>query len=117
MPPFSFGNEMSKQLIKSDAATGKEVWLHYDDNGYHTVEEKQHVKQVLEQNRVLSNKYERGKLIGNTQRHWQQVADIPNVIYLQLRQKFGEPRDNPKAWRKWLNDYDNRYFRTGGGSL
>ena len=56
-------------------------------------------------------------MIGDTQRHWQQVAEIPNVIYLQLVEKYGAPRDNPTAWRKWLNDYDNRYFRTGGGSL
>jgi hypothetical protein len=36
---------------------------------------------------------------------------------LELRQRFGDPRDNPKDWKKWLNDYNNRYFRTSGGSV
>ena len=56
-------------------------------------------------------------MIGNTQKHLQKVADIPAPIYYELIEKFGQPRDNPKAWKRWLNDYDNRFFRTTGGTI
>jgi hypothetical protein len=108
---------MAKRLLNFDKSTGKETWLHDNIDGGFTVEQKQHVKQVIESAKSKANEYERGSLIGNTQRHWQQVAEIPSSIYLELRQRFGDPRDNPKDWKKWLNDYNNRYFRTSGGSV
>ena len=108
---------MAKRLLNLDKSTGKETWLHDNFDGGFTVEQKQHVKQVLETAKAKANEYERGSLIGNTQRHWQQVAEIPSSIYLELRQRFGDPRDNPKDWKKWLNDYNNRYFRTSGGRV
>ena len=107
---------MAKRLIKKDETSGKEVWMHDDDKGY-VIEETQHVTPLLDENKRKANGWQYGQMTGNTQKHWQQVAEIPNVIYLQLVEKFGAPKDNPTAWKKWLNDYDNRYFRTGGGSL
>jgi hypothetical protein len=56
-------------------------------------------------------------MIGNTQRHQQKIAEIPSVIYYDLLKKFGQPRDNMKAWKRWLNDPDNRAFRTTGGRV
>ena len=79
--------------------------------------QKQHIKEVLEANKRQQNEWEYGKLIGNTQRHHQKVADIPNLLYVQLKEKFGHPADNPKDWARWLNDPDNRHFRTGGGRI
>lgn len=108
---------MAKRLLNVDKSTGKETWMHDNVDGGFTVEQKQHVKQVIETAKAKANEYERGSLIGNTQRHWQQVAEIPSSIYLELRQRFGDPRDNPKDWKKWLNDYNNRYFRTSGGRV
>tara|TARA_A100000172_G_C3042672_1_gene111132 strand:- start:689 stop:1015 length:327 start_codon:yes stop_codon:yes gene_type:complete len=108
---------MSKRLLTSDPHSGKETWMHDNPDGGWTIETKQHIKHVLEENKKKANAYQRGQMVGNTQKHWQQVAEIPNNVYLELRQKFGEPRDNPKAWKRWLNDYDNRYFRTGGGNV
>ena len=108
---------MSKRLITSDRSRGTEVWLHDNPEGGWTIEQKQHVSHVLEQNKKMRDDWQKGRLLGNTQRHWQQVADIPASIYLELKNKFGEPKDNPKEWRKWLNDYDNRFFRTGGGHI
>ena len=66
------------------------------------------------------NEYRKGRLIGNTQNHWQQVAEIPSMVYMDLMKKFGDPHNNPEAqkkWKAWLNDIDNRYFRTGGGNV
>ena len=59
-------------------------------------------------------------MIGNTQKHWQHIAEIPSTLFLELTQKFGDPTNNPEAskkWKRWLNDSDNRFFRTGGGSM
>lgn len=81
---------MAKRLLNFDKSTGKETWLHDNVDGGFTVEQKQHVKQVIETAKVKANEYERGSLIGNTQRHWQQVAEIPSSIYLELRQRFGD---------------------------
>jgi hypothetical protein len=36
---------------------------------------------------------------------------------MELKEKFGDYKDNPTEWRKWLNDYDNRFFRTSGGNV
>ena len=41
---------------------------------------------------------------------WSKVASIPLSIYYDLKQRGIV--DDPKAMRRWLNDPDNRYFRT-----
>jgi len=46
-----------------------------------------------------------------------QIAEIPANLYFELTQKLGEPKKNKKAWARWLNDPDNKYFRTGGGNI
>ena len=74
---------MAKRLIKKDETSGKEVWMHDDDKGY-VIQETQHVAPLLDMNRQKANEWQYGRMTGNTQKHWQQVAEIPNVIYLQL---------------------------------
>ena len=64
-----------------------------------------------------ANEYRAGSLMGNTQRHQQKVADIPVSVYYEVLARLGNPKDNPVEWRRWLNDYDNRFFRTGGGTI
>jgi len=57
-------------------------------------------------------------MLGNTQRHQQKVAEIPATVYYDLVKKLGEPRhDNLKAWKRWLNDPENRAWRTTGGRV
>ena len=58
-----------------------------------------------------------GSMIGNTQKHYQKGAEIPNPIYYDLLQKFGSPQQNQKAWFRWLQDNDNKAFRTTNGML
>ena len=43
---------------------------------------------------------------------WTKVATIPNIIIDQLM-KDGVWFDKKKM-KQWLNDPDNKYFRTGG---
>jgi len=106
-----------KKLVSSDASAGKKTWMEFDRYGEATVIQQQNIQHVLDANKRQQNEWQYGKLIGNTQRHHQKVADIPNQLYMQLREKFGHPADNPKDWAKWLNDPNNRFFRTGGGRI
>lgn len=41
------------------------------------------------------------------------VAEIPLPIYEQAVQEGWH--NDPKAWRRWLRDPDNKHFRTYGG--
>ncbi len=116
-PLFLFEGKMTKRLIRSDSQRRSQTWVHENDDGGWTIEQKQHVGHVLEHNKRLRDEWQKGQLTGNTQKHWQQVAEIPANVFMELKEKFGDYKDNPKAWRKWLNDYDNRFFRTGGGHI
>jgi|TARA_R100000149_G_C5871183_1_gene135154 hypothetical protein len=109
-----------KRLIEKNPYSQKEIWMHDNPDGGYTIEEKQHINEVLDINKAKMNEYRKGRLIGNTQNHWQQVAEIPSMVYMDLMKRFGDPHNNPEAqkkWKAWLNDIDNRYFRTGGGNV
>ena len=106
-----------KKLLKDDPDAGKKTWMEFDRDGEATIVQQQEISPILEANKQSQNAWEYGKLIGNTQRHHQKVAEIPNLLYVQLKEKFGHPADNPKDWAKWLNDPDNRHFRAGGGRI
>lgn len=56
---------------------------------------------------------------GNTQRHMVHVARFPKALYYQLIRKLGPPWDegSRKNWRAWLNDPENRGWRTALGEL
>lgn len=62
-------------------------------------------------------------MIGNTQRHWQHIADIPVPLYTLWRSTLGDPTnpDNTEAWeqalKRQLNDPDYRDLRVSGGRL
>lgn len=105
---------MKKIITKNSLKT---TTMNFDHDGSFMVKTDYEIGDILDSNKKQANEYKAGSLVGNTQKHQRKVADIPTVIYLELIEKFGQPKDNPKAWRKWLNDYDNRFFRTGGGTI
>lgn len=83
-----------------------------EDNGFITdVYSIQKVDKLLKDNRDLRN-MDKTPMIGNTQRHVQHVAEIPENLYYDLVAKHGTPQQNPKFWKTWLNDKDNFAFRT-----
>ncbi len=84
-----------------------------DVDGVHVVTE-QPVGDLLEANKAWRG--ERQNLSG-TQRHRVKVAEIPDTLYFELRQRFGSPKHNPADWKRWLNDPDNRLFRTWEGNV
>ena len=108
---------MNKRLVKVDPLTGAETWCHMDLDGEFVFETTQNVDKLLKSNKEEANNYRKGALIGNTQKHNQKVAEIPDALYHQLVLKLGRPRDNPTGWKNWLNEPDNRLFRTGGGNI
>jgi hypothetical protein len=57
------------------------------------------------------------KVEPSEQKHVQHIAEIPNVVYHHLLKTLGKPSENPKAWKAWLNNSENRDFRTGGGNI
>ena len=71
---------------------------------YHT---KQDVRPIIEHCKVLSE-----QTPGKEMRH---VAEIPMVIYQQAMRE-GWIKDKAK-FKRWLNDPENRFFRTTGGKV
>jgi len=47
--------------------------------------------------------------------NWNKVASIPMVVYYDLKNKG--ILDDPKAIKKWLNNPENKYFRTREGTV
>lgn len=107
---------MEQRLITDE--NGAKTYVEIDDRGVITrVHTRRDAGALIDSNRTQRNSHQRGSLIGNTQRHYEEVANIPTFLYLELCEKFGPPRENQRAWKKWLNDYDNRYFRTSQGTV
>lgn len=104
-----------RRNISTDA-TGKAIDLVIENDGSQRIETRQEFGDLLKINKQMSNDWRYGQMRG-TQNHMAHVAEIPNVVYAELVKKFGKPSDNPKAWKQWLNDSENRAFRTGGGNL
>lgn len=104
-----------RKNITTDAS-GKKVDLVIEADGTQRIETSQSFAPLMALNKQMNNDWRYGSM-GGTQKHMAHVAEIPNVVYAELVKKFGKPSDNPKAWRQWLNDSENRAFRTGGGNL
>jgi hypothetical protein len=104
-----------KRLIKDDLTTGKKTYLESDADGERIVHE-QKFDNLIGLNKFMNDGWQKGQMRG-TQKHIQHVAEIPNVVYHHLLETLGDPKENPKAWKAWLNDSENRAFRTGGGNL
>ena len=105
-----------KRLLKHDPITGIDVFMHQNSDGSTYIEQKQNFDNLIKLNKHMADDWRYGQMTG-TQKHMAHVAEIPNVLYNELVQKFGRPADNPKAWKRWLNSNENRVFRTGGGYL
>ena len=94
------------RLFEHDPLTKTTRWFHYDHNtGDVTIESQFDVTDVVELNKELARV--------NTGRYgdgWHRVASLPLSIWYDLKRRG--IIDDPNALRKWLNDPDNRFFRT-----
>ena len=94
-----------------DPLTLKRTLWHEDQDGL-TIVPQQNVEPILEANKRLHNSVdERARWKGS----WHRVASIPMPLYMELERR-GITKD-PKAFARWLNDRDNRFFRTRPGRV
>lgn len=114
--PTLFKERDMKKLLTEDRVAGKKTYFQTEGDDTHVVTE-QKVDHILEHNKRQANDWRSGSMIGNTQHHHQKVAEIPATLYYDLIKKLGDPRQNLNAWKKWLNDPENRYFRSTGGTV
>jgi hypothetical protein len=99
-----------KKLMDIDPITGIRHVFHYDDmTDEATITAEQDVDDVIEQNKALYNE--------SHGRHGEltRVAQIPMVVYMDLKKRG--IIDDQVAMKRWLNDPDNRYFRTRPGTV
>ena len=114
--PTLFKERDMKKLLTEDRVAGKIRYFQTEGDDTHVVTE-QKVDHILEHNKRQANDWKSGSMIGNTQHHHQKVAEIPATLYYDLVKKLGDPRHNLQAWKKWLNDPENRFFRSTGGTV
>lgn len=75
------------------------------------IETTQDVTAIINQNKRALNEVDRHQPYGE----WSKVASLPLSVYWDLK-KQGIV-DDKKAFNKWLNDPDNRYYRTRVGKI
>lgn len=108
--------DLTPTLLDTDDVTGTETWFHFDPiSEVATYETRREVGDITDLNRAVFNEYDERARWGNGVQH--RVASIPDFLYWDLERKFGSPKDNQKAWKAWLNDPDNRAFRTRPGRV
>ena len=103
---------MSKKLFDYDPETGTTKWWHYDaDKDEATIETEFQVGDLVEKNKSEFNLYDERTRWGE----WNKVASIPMALFHRLKAKGIV--DDPAAMKRWLNDPDNRFFRTRPGRV
>jgi hypothetical protein len=99
------------RLFDYDHATGRQVWMLQNDDGSTTFRTDYPVQPTIDVNTAQRNL---------SQKHWagdyHQIASIPlNVYHDQLA--AASQQDDQKFISKWLNDSDNRAWRTKDGQV
>ena len=104
---------MNKRLFSSDAQTGVIKWWHWDDSTDTFVIETEMAQPVLES--ILD---ENKQSFNDAPTGWgngQKIASIPVHILWDLKKKG--ILDDEAAFKRWLNDPDNRFFRVRPGTV
>jgi len=102
---------MHTRIFDRDPISGTTEFFHYDPKtDDFTIETRQECDDLVEANKLAFNGHE-----GGWKGDMHRVASIPMNVYLELRQKG--ILDDQKKLRAWLNDPDNRYFRTRPGRV
>ena len=103
---------INSRIVSENKTIGqKQVWHDHED-GSVTIQTVQDVGDVAEENKQTFNQFdERANWKGDMHK----VASIPMSIFYDLQRK-GILND-PVAMKKWLNDPDNRVFRTRPGQV
>jgi len=97
------------KLASADAQTLSQSFLKIGDKMAEIIQ-RQETGHIQEYAKALRKETYHGQMIGNTQRHMEHVAEIPITVFHHLVAKYGPASQNPKAWRKWLNEHPD--FKT-----
>ena len=101
-----------KRLFDYDPETGTTKWWHYDaDKDEATIETVFEVGDLIEQNKKLYADTDERTRYGE----WSRVASIPMALFYRLKNQG--IIDDPAAMKRWLNDPDNKFFRTRPGRV
>jgi hypothetical protein len=101
---------MSKRFFDADPAPGITRYWHVKDNGEYVIETEQRLD-IDDSNTRQRNMTDKRTAWGDVNK----VASIPLSVYYRLKREG--IADDPKALKKWLNDPDNRVFRTREGTV
>ena len=101
---------MQKRIFDTDPLTGITRYWHLKENGEYVIETVQKLD-VDESNTRARNATDKRTKWGEMAR----VASIPLSVYYDLKRQGIV--DDQKAFKKWLNDPDNRVFRTREGTV
>jgi hypothetical protein len=83
------------------------------DDSQYTIASLQDATDIVEQNKYLYNEFD--QRARHTSEMYNRYAQIPLNLFFELERK-GITRD-PVAFKKWMDDPDNRFFRTRPGKL
>lgn len=104
-------NPTDPRFFDHDPLTGITEYYHYDaDTGGFAIEARQEITELVEINKFLTN-----ETTGARHKDMSLIASYPMTVYLDLKQRGILPHQDEKAYTKWLNDPDNKVFRTRGG--
>jgi len=103
---------MSTTLLKTDSLVASSCYWHDQPDGTVVIENVQEVEYIVDDcRREYNGTDERASWRGFQHR----VAQLPLTILLDLYRRG--ILDDQKAFKRWLNDPDNRYFRTRPGRV
>lgn len=104
---------MKTKPVAHDLRTGITQWFQQEADGGATIVAEQDCTALQETNRALYADTGERAPWGNT--GFVRVASVPLVLWEELRRTG--ILDDRAAFMKWLNDPDNRHFRTRPGRL
>jgi len=98
-------------LYEHDFKLKRTVWVRTNADGTTTMRTDYAVDDTIEANRDMRNAASKG-----WQGDWHKVASVPlNLYYDKLHE--AAKQDDEKFIDRWLNDSDNRAWRTKGGRV
>ena len=110
------GRDGRFRAIGVDSGTGRPLEVALMPGGGHAsrrVIPEQAVDTFLAENARLRERFPRGYLLGDTQRHKVPLVRIPRPIAQQLERRFGPYRENRKRWLAAIASEYPHFFASG----
>lgn len=102
---------MSERLLDENNMVGIKRYFSYDETAdSYTIRTQQDVTDLVEANKAAAN-----VASSDWKGDMHKVASIPLNVYYDLKRRG--ILDDPKRLKAWLNDPDNRFFRTKLGRV